>query len=90
MILDILGTLIMHKAFNSERNDGEIKFSDKIPPAKDPRVKDASQKYMSTTLIDYLIENKQFAEQLGTQGFNLILVARPVESQVYPVPVRQR
>ena len=59
MIMDILGTYIIHKLYNNFGNDLPD-FSKRIPTSKDSKVKDNSNQFISYKLLHYLIERLKF------------------------------
>jgi hypothetical protein len=52
MLMDILGTYIIHGWFN--KKDGKVEFKHKIPTSNDPRVKHLSSLYISYKLLKYI------------------------------------
>ena len=62
MILDILGTSIIHQIYN-DRHGGTIEYKDKIPTPNDGRVKLTSGKHISKKLLWYVF-NRYHSLQL--------------------------
>jgi len=55
LVMDILGTLIIHTGYNFR--NGKAEFVHKIPTQNDPRVKNASGQNISYKLLTYLANN---------------------------------
>jgi hypothetical protein len=58
MVLDILGTFVIHTAYNKAKG-AEVDFAKRIPTQKDDRVMGRSSDYMSYRLLQYLAKHFQ-------------------------------
>jgi len=61
MIMDILGTYIIHKLHNNR--EGKVEFKHKIPTSMDSRVKKTSSLYISEKLLKHLANRLSPADQ---------------------------
>jgi len=61
MVMDILGTYIIHRFFNLR--DGEVEFQHKIPLSRDPKAEKVSSAYVSYRLLKYVTGKFSAADQ---------------------------
>ena len=61
MIMDILGTYIIHRFFN--KRDGKVEFQHKIPTQNDPKTKGMSSAFVSYRLLKYVTSKFSAAHQ---------------------------
>jgi len=90
MIMDILGTYVIHKMYN-DVHEGRVEFKDRIPKSSDNRVKFVSGQCMSRELLKFVLDRQhEFSDGilpdfLYSDDSELIVNAKPDKRRIKKV-----